>query len=81
MSNLLAVLSPIITTKGKVYDKSISNKGGQTTWSTWMWILIMEQLVLLCTPPAAIVHNMLSVIKAITPKMEVKELSTVHKHY
>ena len=41
-----------ITKIEKVYDKSISNKGGQKTWPPWMWILIMEQLVL-STPPSS----------------------------
>ena len=70
-----------ITTIEKVYDKSISNKGGQKTWPPWMWILIMEQLVS-STPPSAIVANMLSVIKVIAPNMKVNELpsiSTVRK--
>ena len=71
-----------ITKIEKVYDKSISNKGGQKTWHPWMWILIMEQLVS-STPPSAIVANMLSVIKVIiAPNMEVNELpsiSTVRK--
>jgi hypothetical protein len=42
-----------------------------------MWILIMEQLVLYYTPLVAIVHNILSVIKAIAPKIEVKELPSI----
>ena len=79
MSNLQAAAPS--TAIEKVYDKSISNKGGQGTWPTWMWILIMEQPVS-STPPTAIVANMLSVIKGIAPNMEVNELpsiSTVRK--
>ena len=79
MSDLQAA-SPI-TKIEKVHDKSISNKGGQRTWPTWMWILIMEQLVS-STPPTAIVANILSVIKVIAPNMKVNELpsiSTVRK--
>ena len=76
----LQAASPI-TKIEKVHDKSISNKGGQRTWPTWMWILIMEQLVS-STPPTAIVANILSVIKVMAPNMEVNELpsiSTVRK--
>ena len=60
----------------KVYDKSLSNKGGQKTLPTFMWVLIMEHLVL-NTPPAAVATNILSVIKAIAPHMDVTNLPSI----
>ena len=62
-----------IETIEKVYDKSLSSKGGQKTWPMYMWGIIMEQLVG-NTPPAAINHNILSVIKVLSPSMDVKDL-------
>ena len=60
----------------KVIAKSIDGRGGTSSWTLYVWELIIEQLVN-GTPPTAINSNIVTMIKTFSPTTTISELPSI----
>jgi hypothetical protein len=60
----------------KVFGKVQKVKGGTSSWPTYVWEIIIEQLIN-GTPPTSVNANIITMIKTFSPSTEIQELPSI----
>ena len=60
----------------KVFGKVRKVKGGTSSWPTYVWEIIIEQLIN-GTPPTSVNANIIRMIKTFSPSTEIQELPSI----
>ena len=60
----------------KVFGKVCKVKGGTSSWPTYVWEIIIEQLIN-GTPPTSVNANIITMIKTFSPSTEIQELPSI----
>lgn len=64
------------TVSVKDISKIQDSQGGTSSWSLYIWELIIEQL-LTGTPPTSVNSNIVAIVKAFSPTTNIKELTRI----